>query len=194
VVATGGLTLLLLGQGGGAWAVAAAVGAATAITAAVKGEVSRPSHPLSRLAGALGARTGRDWLLRRVEGVRRVEDGLYDFYGGRRGTLLAVLLLEAGAHLMNVVNVYLALHFLGLDPTWPAAFISDAAPKVLNSVFFFVPGQAGVHEGGRALLLETLGWGMSAGVALALVERIVSAAWAGYGLVVLSLRARGAAC
>jgi hypothetical protein len=142
---------------------------------------------------AIGARTNRGWLLQRVESIRRVEAELYDFYGGRRGALFFVLLLEAGAHLVSVANVYLALHFLDLDPTWSAAFIGDAAPKAINSVFFFVPGQAGVHEGGRALLLEALGLGMSAGVALALVERVSQATWAAYGLVVLSLRARGAA-
>ena len=195
VVAAGGLALLLLGgTGGGAWAAAAAVVTAAGLLAAVRREVSRRSHPLSRLVSALGARTGRGWLLSRVEGVRRVESSLYDFYGGRRDVLLLVLLLEAGTHMIGVVNIYFALHFLGLDPTWPAAFISDAAPKALNSVFFFVPGQAGVHEGGRALLLEALGHGMAAGVALALVERVSTAAWAAYGLVVLCLRVRGATC
>jgi putative ABC transport system permease protein len=56
-------------------------------------------------------------------------------------------------------------------------------------VFGFVPGTIGVYEGGTEVILQTLGFPIAAGVALALVRKAAIVCWTSMGLLVLTWRA-----
>ena len=75
---------------------------------------------------------------------------------------------------------------MGVEASFVTAFIIEAAMKVINFAFFFVPGQVGVFEGGNALLLRALGFAASIGITLALIEKIRALAWVAYGLIALT--------
>jgi hypothetical protein len=99
-----------------------------------------------------------------------------------------------GAHLINVVEVFVILLLLELPGSLLIGFLIEAVTKVINMVFFFVPTRAGVYESGNALLLEALGMSAAAGVALAIIRKLRAFVWVGYGLIVIggmTLKGRG---
>lgn len=117
--------------------------------------------------------------------VRAVEHNLYIFYEQRRGAFYRIFWLNMGSHLINVVEVYVILALLKLPASLLFGFLIEAVTKVINLVFFFVPTRAGVYESGNALLLQALGLGAAAGVALAIIRKLRAFLWVGYGLVVI---------
>jgi hypothetical protein len=117
--------------------------------------------------------------------VRLVEDNLYTFYERRRGAFYLIFSLNMGAHLINVVEVYVILVLLELPANFSIGFLIEAVTKVINLVFFFVPTRAGVYESGNSLLLQSLGMSAAAGVALAIIRKLRAFVWVGYGLIVI---------
>ena len=117
--------------------------------------------------------------------VRVVEESLYTFYERRYGAFYLIFWLNMGAHLINVVEVYVILAFLTLPSSVLNGFLVEAVTKVINLVFFFVPTRAGVYESGNALLLQALGMSAAAGVALAIIRKLRAFVWVGYGLFVI---------
>jgi len=131
------------------------------------------------------ARTNRGRIESIASQVRKVEDNLYTFYARRRGAFYLIFSLNMGAHLINVVEVYVILVLLKLPASFMIGFLVEAVTKVINLVFFFVPTRAGVYESGNALLLQALGMSAAAGVALAIIRKLRAFFWVGYGLVVI---------
>ena len=117
--------------------------------------------------------------------VRVVEDNLYTFYERRRGAFYLIFSFNMGAHLINVVEVYVILALLKLPASFLIGFLVEAVTKVINLVFFFVPTRAGVYEGGNALLLHGLGMSAAAGVALGIIRKLRAFLWVGYGLMII---------
>lgn len=148
--------------------------------------VARRDFALRRLMKRLERATGKQWFADKASSVERVEDNIYNFYHRRERTFIFVLLIQLAAQFVNVIEIYLILRFMGVEATLMAAFIIEAAMKLVNFAFFFVPGQVGVFEGGNALLLRLLGLGATTGIALALVEKIRALAWVAYGFIALS--------
>ncbi len=161
-----------------------------AAAVAIQRLIARRSFALVGLMGWLGKVTGKEWFRAKSESVRAVEENIYDFYNQRGSTFFAVLALELGAHLTNIFEVFLILRFINVKASFAVAFIIEAAMKFVNFTFFFVPGQVGVFEGGNALLLKALGLGVTAGVTLALVEKIRTLVWTAYGLLALTFAFR----
>ena len=117
--------------------------------------------------------------------VRAVEDNLYTFYQRRRGAFYLIFSLNMGAHVINVVEVFVILALLKLPASFLIGFLVEAVTKVINLVFFFVPTRAGVYESGNALLLQGLGMSAAAGVALAIIRKLRAFLWVGYGLLII---------
>lgn len=160
---------------------------------AVRRGIKRRTFALSRLAKTIakvGVRSTGAWFEKRSVGIERMETNVYEFYSRGGSTVLRVLLLELAANLANVLEVYVILSFMNLPATFLTAFIIEAVMKVINFTFFFLPAQVGVFEGGNALLLKALGMGASAGVALALIEKMRTLAWTAYGLLALAFLLR----
>lgn len=132
-----------------------------------------------------GAKTNRGHIESIASKVRVVEDNLYTFYARRRGAFYLIFSLNMGAHLINVVEVYVILVLLKLPGSLLIGFLIEAVTKVINLVFFFVPTRAGVYESGNALLLQVLGMSAAAGVALAIIRKLRAFLWVGYGLLIL---------
>ena len=118
--------------------------------------------------------------------VRVVEDNMYAFYERRRRAFYLIFSLNMSAHLINAIEVWAILSLLQLPATLLSGVLVEAVTKVINLVFFFVPTRAGVYESGNALLLEALGMGAAAGVALAIIRKLRAFIWVGYGLVVIA--------
>jgi hypothetical protein len=152
--------------------------------------ISRRIKAFTRFCDWLHRKTGIQWFGTQAVSVSDTEDKIHDFYKRRGSTFYLVLLLEIAAHFVNIFEIYLILYFIGVNATFMAAYIIEATMKIVNILFFFVPGQIGVLEGSNAILLKMLGLGVSAGVTLSLIEKIRTIFWAGYGLLIWMLAFR----
>ena len=86
------------------------------------------------------------------------------------------ILRSAGWHLVSwllgPIEVWLALHFMGIAVDWRAAFILESLGQAARSAGFAVPGAVGVQEGGYMLFGAMLGVPPEAGLALSFAKRL----------------------
>src|SRR5262249_16034905 len=80
--------------------------------------------------------------------------------------MYAVAGLHLLSHLFMVLEVAIILTGLNIRVTPLQTFFVEAMNKGVNGLFFFVPAQVGVYEGGHAALLQYLKIGGAAGLAL----------------------------
>lgn len=156
----------------------------------VKFAISRQVNVVTAAVSSIARRTNNNWLKAREAGIAETETKVHEFYNRRGSVFFLVLFLEISSHFVNVFEIYLILYFIGTDVTAVIAYITEAVAKVMNVLFFFVPGQIGVGEGGNAFLLQILGLGAAAGITLSLVEKIRMLISTGYGLLVLTVAFR----
>jgi hypothetical protein len=148
--------------------------------------ITRRVLAFSMLGRWLARKTDLPWFASQAESIEATETRIHDFYKRRGSTFYLVLLLDLGANLVNIFEVYLILYFIGVNVTVMLSYIIEVMMKVVNILFFFVPGQIGVLEGGNAIVFKALGLAASAGVTLSLIEKIRTLFWGGYGLLVWS--------
>ena len=148
--------------------------------------ISRRVLAFSKMAKWLARRTDINWFRSQAESIEATETRIHDFYKRRGKTFYIVLALDLAANLVNIFEVYLILYFIGVNVTLMISYIIEVMMKVVNILFFFVPGQIGVLEGGNAIVFKALGLAASAGVTLSLIEKIRTIFWGGYGLVIWS--------
>ena len=76
------------------------------------------------------------------------------------------------AWMIGSLEVWLALHFMGVAIGWRDAFILESLGQAARSAGFVVPGAIGVQEGGYMLFGAMLGVPPEAGLALSLAKRL----------------------
>lgn len=69
-------------------------------------------------------------------------------------------------------EIWLALHFLGVNVSFLEAVVIESLIQAINSAAFFVPGGLGVQEGGFVLICGALGIDPATSLALAGARRI----------------------
>jgi putative ABC transport system permease protein len=128
-------------------------------------------------------------ILKRRDHIYHIESKVYDFYKHHPGAFYLMIACNLVAHAASVIEVYLALRFLGFRPDWSQSYIIESLTKVINFAFSFVPGTIGVYEGGTEVILQKgLGFEPAAGLALALVRKAAIVFWTSIGLLVLTWR------
>lgn len=146
--------------------------------------------PASWLISALVRRGKAPGLLvRKQEHILNVENNVFRFYHDRRADFFKIFAISLSVHVLSVIEVYLALRFLGYDASVSTAFITESLTKVINVAFSFIPGTIGVYEGGNGVILQILGLTATAGVALAFVRRGAILFSTVLGLIVIMWRA-----
>lgn len=151
--------------------------------------------PLTHLVDFLNRRNAAPGFITRRRGnILDVENNVFKFYHNRPRDFFTIFGISLSVHAISVTEVYLALKFLGYQSTVSNAFIIESLTKVINAAFSFIPGTIGVYEGGNGLILRTLGYTTTVGVALALVRRgaILFATSIGLTILIWRTAARGA--
>jgi uncharacterized membrane protein YbhN (UPF0104 family) len=128
------------------------------------------------------------FITRRRSSILNVENNVFRFYHNRPRDFFTIFGISVGVHLISVTEVFFALRFLGYQAPMSSAFIIESLTKVINAAFGFIPGTIGVYEGGNGLILRTLGYTTTVGVALALVRRGAILVATAIGLTVLIWR------
>ncbi len=133
------------------------------------------------------------FVMRKRQNILNVENKVFRFYHNRRRDFFTIFGISLGVHAISVTEVFFALKFLGHQSAVTNAFIIESLTKVINAAFSFIPGTIGVYEGGNGLILSTLGYTTTVGVALALVRRGAILFSTSIGLTILIYRtaARG---
>jgi len=144
---------------------------------------------LARLAAKLGVAISAE----RWEGIRSLDEQIATFYQSPGGPLRSIGFFMLG-WTMSVVEMYLILYFLDLEPTWRRALTIEILSMAIDAALFFVPAKAGTQEGGKVLIFSMLGMPVAKGLALGIARRVREMFWALVGLAVLthSRSARGA--
>ncbi|CAN5422683.1 hypothetical protein BH10ACI2_BH10ACI2_14310 [soil metagenome] len=128
--------------------------------------------PISRFINFLSNRKlAPQFLLKVRRNILDVETNVFQFYKNRRADFYKLFFISMTVHFLSVLEVYCALVFLDFKAAPSTALIIESLTKVINAVFGFIPGTIGVYEGGNGVILQTLGYTVAAGVALALVRR-----------------------
>lgn len=138
----------------------------------------------SRLASALARlRIGRP-LERFLAHIQDVDDRFAAFYAARRGRFAAAFALSFGNWMINVVEVYAILWFLGSPITWAEAWLIETAAQLVRAGAFLIPGTLGATEAVMVLIFEALMGRPGLGLAVALIRRGREALWIAVGLLV----------
>jgi hypothetical protein len=122
--------------------------------------------------------------------VHRVEDLLLDVMHDRPARFARILLIEAAATAVHVVELVVIMRALELGAGFGTATLIEGATKFIGLAFFFIPGQVGASEGAHTIVFEAVGLPAAAGFTVPFIRRIRSAVVAALGLTALSLLTR----
>jgi len=120
----------------------------------------------------------------RRDKILETDAHISDFYGRNPGLFLALFASYFAQAWLWALEIYLTFRFLGGEaPTFFKAFLI----VTLGSFYSFlpVPGSMGVYELTYVSLFALLRIGMSAGMAVILIRRVIGLVWAGIGIVPL---------
>jgi hypothetical protein len=162
-------------------AVAALVGVGLAVACFVAMRIGLFATA-ARIAYRLGVRRLDDSRLARA--AMSVDGEIAEFQRGRMGDVVRSTMWHLVGWLVNVVELWLACHFLGLHPSLGVVFAGEAFGALCDSALFYVPMRIGAAEGGRVLVFVLLGFSAAQGLTLGLVRRVRELAWTTIGLAI----------
>jgi uncharacterized protein (TIRG00374 family) len=159
--------------------VAEVIGVGGFVAVQVFGGAGRTGRLLSRFGIIKDGASSRD--------LARLDDVLVTFYRQHPGRLTLSLLFHFLGWAFSAVEVYMVLHFLGLDVSVRTALVIEAFGTGVRFASFMVPAHLGALEGGHVATFVALGLGSPVGLTFSLVRRVREMAWTGVGFLALSL-------
>ncbi len=127
------------------------------------------------------------YLEKRESQLIELDHTIRQFYAERRTTFLFALSVYFLGWLMESLEVYAILYFLGVDVDVLSSVSIAALAVLIKGGTFFIPGSLGAQEGGYLLMLLGFGYDEVTGVAFALVRRMREVIWIMIGLVFLAI-------
>tara|TARA_Y100000588_G_scaffold357681_1_gene415148 strand:+ start:403 stop:1440 length:1038 start_codon:yes stop_codon:yes gene_type:complete len=137
-----------------------------------------------------GVRTTR--LERKMAKAVSIDAGISQFYAEHKLRFFAVMFFHSVGWLLGACETYLILRGLGADIDFAVAFLITSLTLIINSLFFFMPSNIGVLEGGQVFLLATLGLNPALGLSLGIVKRMRKIFWISVGWLFLTRLSRNA--
>lgn len=168
------------------------LGASAAITAlgavsvwlAYKGQ----TYGLGRLVEGAVNRLGigqRQFGARR-EAFERMDAALTAFYAEDRKRFWVATLVFFVAWALELVEVAIFIHLLGLPLGFTEAYAIAALATVVKAAGFFIPASLGAQEGGNVLLFFAFGLTSVNALAFSLLRRVRELLWIGLGFGLLA--------
>lgn len=106
----------------------------------------------------------------------------------RKANVGAIAALAAAQEVINLVEAYVVLVWLGASPTIATVVALEGGSRALNAAGQFIPGKLGVSEAASTMLAAGLHLGSAQGLTLALARRVRSVVWGAAGLALLTYR------
>ena len=139
---------------------------------------------LLNLLARLGVRT--DQLERRMVKAASIDHCISQFYRDYKKRFLLVMFFHSLGWILGVFETFVILRTLGAQIDFSVAFLITSLTLIINSLFFFMPSNIGVLEGGQVFLLITLGLNPAMGLSLGIVKRMRKIFWISIGWLFLT--------
>jgi glycosyltransferase 2 family protein len=136
----------------------------------------------------------RAWVTSKQSIIHPAENNLQQFWHDAPALFWGSVCLNLGCHGLAILEVYLLLHFMGVQVTVVQALILEGLTKLINVVGFFNPGNVGTYEGANMILATFIGASSATGLTLSLCRRARSLFWstiAGLCLITMGPAQRG---
>ncbi len=130
-------------------------------------------------------RRASEALEKRRASLREMDAMLTDVYRHHRSRFYAAVVLEFLSRALMGVEIYIILQGVGINITIASALFVYALYSVIINIFFFIPLNLGVREGGLILGLQSLALTPLLGVYLGVVIRIRDFFWIAIGLMLV---------
>jgi hypothetical protein len=111
---------------------------------------------------------------------------LVDFYARHRFRFALSCLCYLLAWSMGPLEILIYLRLLHQPLNWTTPLLVEALGLLLERATFLIPGKLVSQEGGKALILATLGYPAAIGFAIGLLRRLKELVWVSLGLVSLT--------
>lgn len=108
------------------------------------------------------------------------------FFRQHKGRFGLVLLFHACGWLLGACETFVILRALGAGIDFEIAFLIASLTVAINGLFFFMPSNIGVLEGGQVFLFLTLGLDPAMGLSLGIVKRMRKLLWISVGWMFLT--------
>ena len=122
----------------------------------------------------------------------RIDSEISRFYHEHKVRFALVLLFHAAGWMLGAFETYVILRALGEGVSFDVAFLITSLAVIINSLFFFMPSNIGVLEGGQVFLFLTLGLNPALGLALGIIKRMRKIFWISVGWIFLTRLSRQA--
>ena len=119
-----------------------------------------------------------------------IDENISRFYRESKGRFCLVMLFHAAGWMLGACETYVILRALGATIEFDVAFLITSLTLLINSLFFFMPSNIGVLEGGQVFLLMTLGLDPTMGLSLGIIKRMRKIFWIGLGWLFLAQLSR----
>tara|TARA_Y100000758_G_scaffold271166_1_gene213482 strand:- start:1039 stop:2088 length:1050 start_codon:yes stop_codon:yes gene_type:complete len=120
----------------------------------------------------------------------RIDENISRFYRESKGRFCLVMLFHAAGWMLGACETFVILRALGAPIAFDVAFLITALTLLINSLFFFMPSNIGVLEGGQVFLFLTLGLDPAMGLSLGIIKRMRKIFWIGLGWLFLAQLSR----
>lgn len=130
---------------------------------------------------------------RRVAKAVRIDENISSFYRHNKSRFALVLTFHACGWLLGACETWVILRSLGQGVDFEIAFLLTSLAVIINSLFFFMPSNIGVLEGGQVFLFMTLGLDPAVGLSLGIAKRMRKIFWISTGWLLLTHLSRGLA-
>jgi glycosyltransferase 2 family protein len=122
-----------------------------------------------------------------VKAAAAEADGLLiDFYRRHRGRLALSCLFYLFAWSMGPVEIYILMTLLHQPATIITVLLVEALGLLIERATFLIPAKLVSQEGGKALILSTLGYPAGVGFAIGVLRRLKEMVWVLIGLAALA--------
>ncbi|MCY3763706.1 MAG: lysylphosphatidylglycerol synthase domain-containing protein, partial [Gemmatimonadetes bacterium] len=134
-----------------------------------------------------------DFAARQMDRAVRTDAGIGRFYGEHKPRFALVMFFHALGWMLGACETWVILEVLGAGTNFEIAFLITALTVLINSLFFFMPSNIGVLEGGGVFLFITLGLNPALGLSLGIVKRMRKIVWISIGWLFLTYLGRASA-
>jgi uncharacterized protein (TIRG00374 family) len=109
--------------------------------------------------------------------AERVDTSVGYFYREHKVRFLQALFFQSIGWFMGTCETYVILHVLDAGIGFEFCFLLTALGTIVNSLFFFMPSNIGVMEGGQVFLFTMLGLNPALGLSMGLLKRLRRIFW-----------------
>lgn len=133
----------------------------------------------------------KKWAIRfseeKNETLELIDSQIAELHKQRKKTFYTTLFLEFTTRIIGCVEVFLILRILTPDVQFFDCILIMAFTSLLSNLFFFLPMQLGIREGGFAIATGGLALTGAYGMYLGIITRVRELIWIGIGMLLMKI-------